>query len=36
MSPVIQDKKYIQIDGISFDSKEYNKWYFKMSEALKE
>lgn len=34
MSPVIQDKKYIQIDGISIDSKEYNKWYLKMSDAL--
>lgn len=33
-SPVVQDKKYIQIDGISIDSKEYNKWYFKMSDAL--
>lgn len=35
-SPVVQDKKYIQIEGISIDSKEYNKWYFKMSEALKD
>ena len=35
-SPVVQDKKYIQIDGISIDSKEYNKWYFKMSETLKD
>lgn len=34
MLPVIQDKKYIQIDGISIDSKEYNKWYLKMSDAL--
>lgn len=33
-SPVVQNKKYIQIDGINIDSKEYNKWYFKMSEAL--
>lgn len=33
-SPVVQDKKYIQIDGINIDSMEYNHWYLKMSEAL--
>lgn len=33
-SPVVPDKKYIQIEGIFIDSKEYNKWYLKMSDAL--
>ena len=33
-SPIVQNKKYIQIDGINIDSMEYNHWYLKMSEAL--
>lgn len=32
-SPVVQNKKYFQIDGIFFDSMEYNTWYLKMSDA---